>query len=135
VEPGKRAYSLDGSANPLGELLRVGDQVDVLVERNQKSTTLIERVSVLAVGADLGADNEDLDEVSSRGGGVTLSVTPTEAESLQAAETGGDLRLVVRNPSDLRVSEQSVSTTEESRSSWKHEESRAQKTREIEHVR
>lgn len=100
ITPGRRAYSLKPGANPLGALLRVGDHVDVLLETAGKTSTLLQRVLILAVGTQL-----ELDQTGSAQSdqGVTLSVTSAEAEKILSAEARGELRLVARNPEDLRL--------------------------------
>lgn len=102
VSPGRRAYSLESSANPLGRLLRVADHVDVILEESGKTKTLLQRVLVLAVGGQTERSDEVLGSTSARASGVTLSVTAEEANQLLAAEARGNLRLVLRNPEDQR---------------------------------
>lgn len=101
VSPGMRAYSIEGEANPLGGLLRVGDHVDVLLESRGEARLLLERVLVLAVGGQMNRV-DDGEPVPMRASGVTLSVTSPQAEDLLLAERAGELRLALRNPDDLR---------------------------------
>jgi pilus assembly protein CpaB len=103
VKPGYRAYALPKNANPLRGLVRVGDRVDVLVRRGDEASTLLEHVLVLAVGDRISADEAQPEGSRSTRGGVTLSVTPVQAEELQEAERGGELRLALRNPADTRL--------------------------------
>lgn len=132
VSPGMRAYSLDGDANPLGGLLRVGDQVDVLLEEGGETELLVEQVLVLSVGGRLKR-SEEVEGSATRAEGVTLSVTTDQAEQILAAESRGDLRLVLRNPEDRRR----VSKAEEEQAPGParvQSVARAEK-KEIEHVR
>lgn len=103
VTPGRRAYTVESGANPLGRLLRVADHVDVLLETSQKTETLLEQVLVLAVGGQIRRDDGLLGDKTVRGSGVTLSVSPEQAEQLLEAESRGKLRLVLRNPEDERI--------------------------------
>lgn len=100
VKPGQRAYALKRAANPLGKLLQVGDRVDILLQSGPRAETLLERVVVLAVGTKLHVDQEERPNDL----GVTVSVTPSEAETLQAADARGKLFLVLRNANDQRLS-------------------------------
>lgn len=100
VTPGRRAYTIEEDANPLGRLLRVADHVDVLLESGGKTSTLLEHVLVLAVGGQIQRDDALLGDAVVQDGGVTLSVTSEQAAELLAAEAGGSLRLVLRNPED-----------------------------------
>jgi Flp pilus assembly protein CpaB len=101
LQPGRRAYSLRADANPLGSLLHVADRVDVLVESNGESSTLMSQVLVLAVGGNTRKDERETLPGQGSGGGVALSVTPEQAGELLSAEAHGKLRLVLRNPDDF----------------------------------
>jgi len=131
VMPGRRAYGLSAKANPLGRLLRVGDHVDVLLERSGSSETLLERVLVLAVGSEL-SDRGEAESARGRGRGVTLSVSADQAELLLSAEERGRLRLTVRNPEDLRVQEKAEKKVAKAP---RRPVAFAPETKEIEHVR
>lgn len=109
LTPGRRAYAVESDANPLGRLLRVADHVDVMLEAGGKTSTLVERVLVLAVGGHIERQEETLVGANGQGSGVTLSVTPEEAKQLLAAEAQGQLRLVLRNPEDKRRASPSTS--------------------------
>ncbi len=132
VLPGRRAYSIDAGANPLGRLLRVGDHVDVLVEASGRSEILLERVLVLAVGGKVESEELGVASAEFGGKGVTLSVTSAEAEKLFSAESRGDLRLILRNPEDLR---ESSGAKDKSEQDVRASLAKAEKTQEIEHVR
>jgi Flp pilus assembly protein CpaB len=102
VTPGKRAYKLGASTNSFGSLLRVGDHVDVLLEERGATKILLERILILAVGEELSTSEPKLGISLVKGGGVTLSVDSSQAQELLAAESRGDLRLVLRSPEDFR---------------------------------
>lgn len=105
VRSGMRAFSLSDGAASFDGLLRPGDRVDVLFtarEDDARSTrTLLQNVLVLTVGADLGTKSDGASGERRRGEGVTLSVTPAQAETLASTEGVGRLRLSLRNPEDL----------------------------------
>ncbi len=131
VAPGRRAYSLEGDANPLGRLLKVADHVDVLLESGGKTETLLQHVLVLAVGGQIERDEDLLGRKSIGGSGVTLSVTSEEAQTLLSAENRGKLRLVLRNPED----EKKKPTRDNQRIAEKRPIESAESHQEIEHVR
>lgn len=132
VAPGRRAYSLKGDANPLGRLLKVADHVDVLLDKNGETKTLLQHVLVLAVGGQLERKDDLLGGSTIGGSGVTLSVTSEEAAELFAAEREGKLRLVLRNPEDEKTKQKE----EVQRLAASHTPAgAAEKTQEIEHVR
>jgi pilus assembly protein CpaB len=103
LPPGRRAYQLGPSENPLGELLRAGDRVDVLALEGSRARTLLENIPVLAVGAALGEAARGAASPPAQRGGVTLDVTQTEAEALLVAQASGKLRLALRNPEDAAL--------------------------------
>ena len=78
----------------------MGDRVDVLLEDNGQSETLLERVLVLTVGQSLKRDDESKPTAVRTGDGVTLSVTQEQANELFSASSRGKLALVLRNPDD-----------------------------------
>ena len=101
VVPGHRAFSLPSKANSLGSLLHAGDHVDVLLQQAGKSEVILERVLVLTVGGRLPSnDKQEQQKVLRRDAGVILSVSPTQATQLLAAESRGDLSIILRNPGD-----------------------------------
>ncbi len=72
--------------------------------------TLLQNVTVLAVGLEVGRKRVDIEETHStsamlrRGyNTVTLSLTPQEAEMIIFAQARGKITLVLRNPEDLEV--------------------------------
>jgi len=105
VRPGLRAYALSEHEVSFDGLLRPGDRVDVLfaaAERSHPSSVVLENVLVLTAGADLGSEAEG----SSLGAGpVTLSVTQQQAAKLAEVEGQGRIRLLLRNPEDLAISD------------------------------
>jgi pilus assembly protein CpaB len=103
VAPGRRAYSLKSDANPLGRLLKVADHVDVLLEKNGTTDTILQNVLVLAVGGQLERTDSLVGGKTIDGTGVTLSVSTEDAGVLLAAEGQGKLRLVLRNPEDEKT--------------------------------
>lgn len=131
VVPGQRAYQVEADANPLGRLLRAGDQVDVLLERGGSSELLLERVLVLAVGGRLQSEGDGAER--SRARGVTLSVTVEQGAELLAAEARGDLRLLLRNPEDEEARVQPAA--EQPRTRPAPLAPNVRKRKEIEHVR
>lgn len=132
--PGRRAYSIKASANPLGKLLRVGDHVDVLVEEAGMSSALLERVLVLAVGSRLGEIRDENSTAYAGAPGVTLSVSSAQAKRLLEAEAQGRLRLVLRNPEDAQIDAQVLSARRDP-SPTKSVRASAEAKQEIEHVR
>ncbi len=106
VRTGMRAFSLPDGAASFDGLLRPGDRVDVLFtartdEAAVATRTLLQNVLVLTVGADLGTTEKEASERRRNSSGVTLSVTPAQAEELASREGRGRLRLSLRNPEDL----------------------------------
>ena len=101
VPQGMRAMRIDPRGG-FDALLRPGDRVDVLgtSDAAESTRTLLERLLVLAVGNDTG-HGENGNARSQ--GGVTLAVTTEQAHRLAEAEQQSPLRLVLRNPDDLRI--------------------------------
>jgi Flp pilus assembly protein CpaB len=110
-----RAFTLESTDRTLGMLLTPGDRVDVLgsahgvrMDKDAHKTaelrmrTVAEDLLVLAIGSELGAHGA---AGKARQGAVTLSVTPEQSQVLAAAEQSGALRLVVRNPDDVALTE------------------------------
>jgi pilus assembly protein CpaB len=120
VPPGKRAMSITLSDwSGMAGLLYPGSVVDVLVsfknlgndrrdENEAKSTTLLQGLMVLAIGAQSVADDQYQDknpgalaqtgQINFRM--VTLLVDPKQAEVLQLAMQSGSISLALRNPQD-----------------------------------
>ncbi len=106
VRTGMRAFSLPDGAASFDGLLRPGDRVDVLFtvrddDAALATRTLLQNVLVLTVGGDLGAPAAEADKGRRESHGVTLSVTPAQAQELAFTEGRGRLRLSLRNPEDL----------------------------------
>jgi len=106
VRTGMRAFSLPDGAASFDGLLRPGDRVDVLFtvrddDAALATRTLLQNVLVLTVGGDLGAPAAETDKGRRENHGVTLSVTPAQAQELAYTEGRGRLRLSLRNPEDL----------------------------------
>jgi len=113
IPPGERGYTI--SVDPLNShagMIKVGDRVDFLftalvpgrnLGQKMVTRTLLQSVTILAVGNRFGALGLD-------GGGsyptVTIGVSPQEAEILNFAESMGKIRLLLRNPQDLKIDEE-----------------------------
>jgi pilus assembly protein CpaB len=132
VTPGKRAYTINTDANPLGRLLRVADHVDVLLDSGGQSSLLLQQVLVLAVGGQIEREESPLGGKVVQGSGVTLSVTSEQARQLLAAEAKGRLRLVLRNPDDSSTEREEPKSERSASYRSSHKESTSL---EIEHVR
>ena len=102
-------------------LLYPGGIVDVLVAlkafrstREAASTTLLERVQVLAVGKATVFSSEEDSKLASSGRNrktlVTLMVNAKQAEILQLAMKQGTVSLTLRNPTDAAESSGGVTT-------------------------
>jgi pilus assembly protein CpaB len=71
-----------------------------------KTKTILQCVTVLAVGGQLGSQTQGISNIGMAGGpitSVTLKVKPEEAELLAFAESIGNLRLLLRSRDDLEV--------------------------------
>ena len=109
VPEGMRAFPV--AARGLDRLVHPGDRVDVLAAPAARGTrpegsdvrAIAQNVLVLAVGENLG---DDAAAGSTRGGRITLSVTPEQGKRLTAAEIDHELRLSLRNPDDLALHEE-----------------------------
>jgi Flp pilus assembly protein CpaB len=117
---GMRAVSVSLSGNQIsGGMLYPGCIVDVLVafslRGNAKgealSTTMLERVSVLAVQGESVVSKSNPEEAedapkvrsrSSRGVTVTLMLDSKQAEAIQLAAMNGTIALTLRNPLDVQ---------------------------------
>jgi pilus assembly protein CpaB len=105
VPPGMRALSLPLRAGAFDNLLAPGDRVDVLLAPERSAADLVastvaENLLVLAIGDQLGRVG---DGSHTRGGDVTLSVSPEQSRTLAVAERRGSLRLVLRHPDDIAL--------------------------------
>lgn len=112
VQPGNRAVTIRASrddANTTG-LIRPGNYVDVIAVLPQpgapdarSAVVLLQRVLVLAVGAETSPDAIDVspDRMrNDRDAMLTLSTTISEAQLLALAMDKGRLVVALRNPSD-----------------------------------
>lgn len=118
VEEGTRAITINARASDFAGLIRPGDRVDVLFTRSDRlngaggrfTSILLQNLLVLAVGGDIG-DREEGQKRYRSGGGVTLSATVDQAQLLTQAEHQGRLKLVLRNPDDVVLSNELPVTT------------------------
>ncbi len=96
-------------ADSLSGLLKPNDHVDILgtfmrpAKKEWVTITLLQNVTVLAVGARLGSEKVAPDDESARRGfqTVTVLVTPEEAELLTFAVDKGKISLTLRNENDI----------------------------------
>jgi pilus assembly protein CpaB len=114
VQPGYRAVSVRTAREDSSiALIRPGDYVDVVgvlgpssTSEQRSSVVLLQKVLVLAIGADMSADKSDrTDKAYDRDTLLTLSLTLTQAQVLALASEKGRLTVALRNPDDSRVSE------------------------------
>jgi pilus assembly protein CpaB len=83
-------------------LLKPNDHVDIIGtfipegERRSATVTLLQNVTVLAVGRNYGKTSQSIGA-----GNVTVSVTPTEAELLVHAMSSGRLSFSLRHPANM----------------------------------
>ncbi len=117
VQEGMRAITISARASDLSGLIRPGDRVDVLFTRSeglggggQFTSTLLQNLLVLAVGADIGGQDQ-VRKLSRSGGSVTLSATVEQAQLLTQAEHQGRLKLALRNPDDIVLARELPVTT------------------------
>jgi len=106
VPPGMRAITISHDSARSAGLLRPGDLVDVLfsgrsADNAAVTRTLLQAVLVLAVGRDTGDLDRDRSDGVARE--LTLGVDLAGAQLLAHAETEGELRVVLRNPDDVRI--------------------------------
>ncbi len=111
IPRGMRAMAVTGAGRgDLGELIRPGDRVDVLLtktkpgpETNVVTVPLLQNVLVLAVGKEFDPMRK---EVHSRGSdSVTLLLTVDQASLLAQARQNSTLSLALRNENDLAINE------------------------------
>lgn len=113
VLPGYRAVSIRASRDDASiTMIRPGDYVDVIgvlgaaapgISNDVKNAVvLLQRVLVLAVGAETTAEHakDDKKTSSSADNVLTLSLTLTEAQIIALAAERGRLAVVVRHPDD-----------------------------------
>lgn len=115
VLPGYRAVSIRAARDDASiSMIRPGDYVDVIgvlggsgapgaTGDAKNAVVLLQRVLVLAVGADTSADHSAKDEkkgFAAADSVLTLSLTLTEAQIIALAADRGRLAVVVRHPDD-----------------------------------
>jgi pilus assembly protein CpaB len=112
IQPGNRAVTIRASRDDTSStaLIRPGNYVDVIAVLPQpgqadarSAVVLLQRVLVVAVGADTSPESADPtpDRVrTDRDAMLTLSVTLSEAQLLALAAEKGKLMVALRNPSD-----------------------------------
>lgn len=109
LDEGERAVTVGVSEiSGLGGNLMPGDNVDVLVtilshdEIGVSSTfTVLRQIEVMAVGRNIGFEEDDSIPGGSISKSVTLKVNPMNAEILTLASEVGSIRLTLRHPDDL----------------------------------
>ena len=112
IQEEMRALALPvNEGNRFGGLLQPKDHVDVLGTFQKpgsgsiETVTLLQNVTVLAVGSKLGSGRDDVQGKrkgsSSRNTTVTVLVTPEEAEMLVFAQDRGEFSLTMRNKEDV----------------------------------
>ncbi len=113
IQEEMRALALPvNSVNMFGGLLRPKDHVDVLGTFQKpgsgsvETVTLLQNVTVLAVGNKLGAGrdiagSDSRSKRTQRNRTVTVLVTPEEAELLVFAQDRGEFSLTMRNDKDV----------------------------------
>jgi pilus assembly protein CpaB len=109
VRSGMRAFALADHDLSFRGQLRAGDRVDVLWTGQDGSSltrTMLQNVLVLSVGDELTRENGRREAAGNAP--VTLSVSVADAQLLAHAQQRGRLRLVLRNPQDLALSEPGV---------------------------
>jgi pilus assembly protein CpaB len=109
VRAGMRAYTLGASDTSFDGLLRPGDRADVLFTAvgGAEAAVVLENVLVLTVGGDLGEQRAS-EAKHARSAHVTVSVTSEQAALLSRYQQRGSLRLLLRNPQDLMVTQAAV---------------------------
>lgn len=115
ITPGRRAMTIEtDTESGMAGLLQPGNYVDVIVtirpddeeEAGGKwvTETILQTVRILAVGAQLGAKEEEEGRSKTKKRqrpSVTLELTLEEAEKLALASSRGDLHLVMRSDIDI----------------------------------
>lgn len=123
ISSGMRAISIPVSAETaVSNLVRPNDRVDILgtfsltdptnpAELESVTLTVLQNVTVLATGQDLGRTEIEIVGGGRRRGGyntVTIAVFPQEAEVLAfAMHARGQLTLTLRNPTDVSMMRES----------------------------
>lgn len=100
IPEGKLAISIEVEDDArVGEFIRAGAQVTIILTRPTDSRVLLERVTVLADGLEtsLKNDEEDLEASSEIRRLITVAVSQREAEKVRFAEKAGDLSIGLLN--------------------------------------
>ncbi len=113
VQPGYRAVSIRTAREDSSiALIRPGDYVDVIgvlganANTDQRSSVvLLQKVLVLAIGADTSADTDQRDKQNDRDTLLTMSLTLPQAQVLALASERGRIAVALRNPEDQRTAE------------------------------
>jgi pilus assembly protein CpaB len=101
-----RGVLVDSIPNTVGQMVAVGDHVDVLVTLNATmkdgnkeniTVTLLQDVEVLAAGVQPVLSDQ---EESKYNGYVILALTPRDAQYLALSRSEGVVDVIVRNPGD-----------------------------------
>lgn len=111
------AVKVDESVGVAG-WIKPGSRVDVIAVMTGKggsknevvSRVILQNISVLAVGQDIGNSGETTAAVPKS---VTLLVTPDDSPKLHLAATKGSLRLAMRNQSDALAARSGTTTDNE----------------------
>ncbi len=108
ITKGERALSIAvGGVAAVSGFIKPNDHIDILLtvhdrESGEEATiTLLQNMTVLATGQQMGAGNQESGEY----GSLTLLVTIEEAELLVFAQQKGQLVTVLRNPEDIDTRE------------------------------
>jgi len=113
IEPGLRAVSVQvNEISSVSGFIQPGTRVDVLFTRqfsngDAATTTLLQDVKVIAYGKQLAPQSKANSEDATKTNAVTLLVTEEEAEKLALAIQRGRIQLVLRNPLDDDIVENS----------------------------
>ncbi len=105
VQPGNRALPLHVHSDDTLALIRPGDFVDIIAVINGESTVLLQKVLVLASGANTRADGPADNGNSAAGKTITVNVSIAQGQLLTLAQERGRLTALVRNPDDQHMAE------------------------------
>lgn len=82
---------------PVGSFILPGSELAVFVTVGNETCLLLDRVSVIAVGASTGGTETDTTEETDTAPPLTLAVTQKQVEQLQTAKTLGTLDVALLN--------------------------------------
>ena len=116
IKNGMRAVTVRiESGATMGGLLRPGDRIDLLLRANRDDESvvlpLLQNVLVLAVGSDIGGQQDNLLHMAMSGSDLTLSVTVQQGQALTLAQGEGSISATLRNPNDILVDSDRPVTT------------------------